>query len=57
MLTKPSESEEMADSLADILLSSGAITLGGTGEENQRRTTPTSLGRKSRRRNIRPRRG
>ena len=57
MLTKPSESEEMADSLADILLSSGAITLGGTGEENQRRTTPTSLGRKSSRRNIRPRRG
>ena len=57
MLTRPSESEEMADSLADMLLSSGAITLGGTGEEDRKRTPSTSLGRKSSRRNIRPRRG
>ena len=57
LLTSPVDSEEFANELAERLISSGEITLGGTGAEKSNQRKKNSLGRKSSRRNIPARRG
>ena len=56
-LATPEDSEELANSLADELMASGSITLGGTGVEQSIAKDESKISRKSTRRNIRARRG
>ena len=56
-LTTPEDSEELANSLAEELMASGSITLGGTGVEQSSAKDESKITRKSTRRNIQARRG
>ena len=56
-LATPEDSEELAKSLADELMSSGSITLGGTGVEQASGKDEGRITRKTGRRNIQARRG
>ncbi len=56
-LATPEDSEELANTLAEELMSSGSITLGGTGVEQSNSKDGSKISRKSTRRNIQARRG
>lgn len=56
-LNTPSESEEMANDLANLLLSSGSITLGGTGVDEGRAEKGSLSDKRAGRRKIKARRG
>jgi uncharacterized coiled-coil DUF342 family protein len=56
-LATPGDSEELANSLAEELMASGSITLGGTGVEQPSPKNESKITRKSTRRNIQARRG
>jgi len=56
-LATPEDSEELANSLAEELMASGSITLGGTGVEQATGKGGSKINRKSTRRNIQARRG
>ena len=56
-LVTPEDSEELANSLAEELMASGSITLGGTGLEQATSKSGSKITRKSTKRNIQARRG
>ena len=56
-LNTPSESEEMANDLANLLISSGSITLGGTGVSEGRAKKGSLSDKRAGRRKIKARRG